>query len=114
MNSLKPNLPNGLSCYPIAIVLMLSSCLSAQENRTDPSNANDGIWGYRTPTSYTILTRPPKRFEKDSKHTTLSHPSTLQSKAVQPYAYGWFGTQPTPHWYRQFGTQQAYTQWTLR
>ncbi len=31
-----------------------------------------------------------------------------------PYAYGWFGTDPSANWTRHFGHQKAYTQWSRR
>ncbi|HAC89466.1 MAG TPA: hypothetical protein DCF63_02375 [Planctomycetaceae bacterium] len=40
--------------------------------------------------------------------------------AVQPlpekraYAYGWFGSNPSPTWGRHFGNSKGYTQWTPR
>lgn len=32
----------------------------------------------------------------------------------QIYAYGWFGSNPSPIWGRHFGNSKSYTQWTQR
>ncbi len=32
----------------------------------------------------------------------------------QTYAYGWFGSKPSPQWSRHFGANRRYTQWSLK
>ncbi|WP_145077376.1 hypothetical protein [Aureliella helgolandensis] len=34
--------------------------------------------------------------------------------ATPPYAYGWFGSNPSPQWSRHFGVSHSHTQWTLK
>ena len=74
----------------------------------------DSMWGYRAPMAYEILPRPTSHFRKGQPHSVVSPANPIESKPAQPYAYGWFGTKYSPQWYRQFGHQSAYTQWTLR
>lgn len=68
--------------------------------------------------TYRILPRPlPKHIGKHLPYSTTNQPMEayqLQSRATAPYAYGWFGASPSPHWSRHFGYGQKYTQWTLR
>ncbi|GAB5406013.1 MAG: hypothetical protein Aurels2KO_42440 [Aureliella sp.] len=55
----------------------------------------------------------------NSPYRTLQKRATASARAIQemptktPYAYGWFGHNPTPKWTRQFGFSTAYTQWSL-
>ena len=37
-----------------------------------------------------------------------------QLPAKKSYAYGWFGSNPTPTWGRHFGYSRNFTQWTQR
>jgi len=76
--------------------------------------AVDSMWGYRAPIAYQILPRPMTHFSKGQPHSAVAPANPIESKPMQPYAYGWFGTQYSPQWHRQFGQQSAYTQWTLR
>ena len=74
----------------------------------------DAMWGYKAPASYQILRRPTSHDAIASLHAHGRSKSTVETKPVHPYAYGWFGTQYSPQWSRQFGYQKAYTQWTLK
>ncbi|MEQ1829060.1 MAG: hypothetical protein ABL921_24065 [Pirellula sp.] len=74
----------------------------------------DGMWGYSAPTNYKILPRPATHANKKDQHTYAASPSAIESRPVQPYAYGWFGTKPSPQWYRSFGNRKTHTQWTLK
>ncbi len=55
----------------------------------------------------------------NSPYRTLQKRASASARAIQemptktPYAYGWFGHNPTPHWSRQFGFSTAFTQWSL-
>jgi len=75
----------------------------------------DGMWGYRAPATYHVIPSPPKHHHSLNPTSAQSAPAAkLQSRQIDPYAYGWFGAQPSPHWSRQFGNRNAYTQWTLK
>jgi len=91
-----------------------ASLLTAQENERFPQTSQDAMWGYRSPALYRIIPRPATHANKDESNTATVQPVVIESKPAAPYAYGWFGTKPSPQWYRQFGHQKAYTQWTLR
>ena len=75
---------------------------------------NDAMWGHQIPVNYKILPRPETKLHQEPTHLYVAPPAMIESKPVEPYAYGWFGAKSSPHWYRQFGHQKAYTQWTLR
>jgi hypothetical protein len=106
----------SISNLALVLILVFSSptIALAQESPQDAQNAVDGMWGYRAPIPYTIIPRPKTHFNKDEPNTAVPAKNNIQSKPTQPYAYGWFGTKPSPQWSRQFGYQRAYTQWTLR
>lgn len=54
------------------------------------------------------------KVDSQSKHAQ-PQPIVLETTAPrQIYAYGWFGSNPTPSWGRHFGTNKNYTQWTRR
>jgi hypothetical protein len=74
----------------------------------------DAMWGRPSPLQYTILPRPATKHNRQDPNTYKAPPTQITSKPSEPYAYGWFGGTPSPHWHRQFGHQNAYTQWTLR
>ena len=74
----------------------------------------DAMWGYKAPASYLILPRPANHFNTAQTHSYAQPRNPVESKPIQPYAYGWFGTKYSPQWNRQFGHQSAYTQWTLK
>jgi hypothetical protein len=92
------------------ILLLLILLVSVSQNRTTAGEhrTSEALWG--TPVPYEILQRP-------SHHSQKSMPvdqAILQGNPVRPYSYGWFGTNPSPHWQRQFGYSRSYTQWTLK
>jgi len=74
----------------------------------------DAMWGYRTPATYFILPRPASHRHKNQPNTYQTPVNPVESKPIEPYAYGWFGTKYSPQWHRQFGHQKDYTQWTLK
>jgi len=92
------------------------SAVSSNPHRLIPSNAGaDAMWGFATPpvsppTPYQVLARPSHH---DLKSSTKNK-NKIETRPAQPYAYGWFGTQPSQHWERSFGTRNSYTQWTLK
>ena len=102
----------------LSIFLLVSACIApcgfGQDGARDSSSAIDGMWGFQTPSQYKILPRPVTHSNKGQPHTNLPAANNIESKPMQPYAYGWFGTKSSPQWSRQFGHQKAYTQWTLR
>jgi hypothetical protein len=100
----------------IAILLATSShsMLWAQHGHSDQIASSDAMWGYQSPATYKILPRPATHATKESPHINVPPRTQLESKKTQPYAYGWFGTKPSPQWSRQFGTRSAFTQWTLK
>lgn len=95
-----------------------SSLLISEAGQEFPSPAGNqriaerfqGIWGSVPPTStYRVLPRPTQR------GTVPATPlATQQVRAMQPYAYGYFGPKTTPSWSRSFGHRKSYTQWTLK
>ncbi len=64
--------------------------------------------------TYRIVPRPlPEHIGKHLPYSTTNQPSApaqLESRATGPYAYGWFGTKPSPEWSRHFGFSRRYTQ----
>jgi hypothetical protein len=82
--------------------------------------ATDAMWGYAVVASnakvpYQILERPSHHKDKNQSSDPVGSDKILiEKKPVQPYAYGWFGTQPSPKWSRSFGTRGNYTQWSLK
>ena len=86
----------------------------AQEGGTESPRMLDGVWGSQAPAAYKILPRPATHHNRNQPHTNTPTTNTIHSQPVHPYAYGWFGTKPSPQWSRQFGYQKSYTQWTLR
>lgn len=69
----------------------------------------ESMWG-TSQLHYEVLSRPASK-HGDIKPRT-SAPQVV--RPVKPYAYGWFGATPSKHWYRQFGHQNSYTQFSLR
>ena len=98
----------------LLILASLASIACAQEGMPNSSNRVDGMWGFQTPIHYNILPRPATRSNEGHPNTFVAPITNIESKPIQPYAYGWFGTKKSPQWSRQFGYQKAYTQWTLR
>ncbi len=47
-------------------------------------------------------------------HSTENPFEIRQQPTKSPYAYGWFGSNPSPSWGRHFGHSRNYTQWTRR
>ncbi|MFO0923331.1 MAG: hypothetical protein U0905_12670 [Pirellulales bacterium] len=87
-----------------ASLTMGQAPLHSQESGTDSS------WLRSTsPAAYKILPRP-------THHATVpaTQQPTLRVRPMQPYAYGWFGTEASPDWSRHFGVKSAYTQWTRK
>jgi hypothetical protein len=87
--------------------------VTAQDGLVQGGTSVDAMWGHPAP-SYLILPRPLTHANKGQPHTYVAPKNPIESKPASPYAYGWFGTKPSPHWHRQFGSQNAYTQWTLK
>ena len=85
-----------------------------QDTVAAPPQNLDGMWGFQAPAQYTILPRPATHTNKGLSNISTPPVANIQSRPTQPYAYGWFGTKPSPQWSRQFGHQKAYTQWTLK
>ncbi|XZE34850.1 hypothetical protein SH501x_000324 [Pirellulaceae bacterium SH501] len=71
--------------------------------------ARDAMWG-ASKLHYEVLSRPATKHNEAKPRT--SAPQVV--RPVKPYAYGWFGATPSKHWYRQFGHQDSYTQYSLR
>jgi hypothetical protein len=94
----------------VLAILGSSTCLVAE----------DALWGVVTANSptYRIVPRPlPEHTGKHLPYSTTLQPSEkpiYESRPTTPYAYGWFGPRPSPHWSRHFGYQQRYTQWSLK
>lgn len=59
---------------------------------------------------------PPSRapYQTLPKANTAAARPIDQLPAKVPYAYGWFGSNPSPQWSRQFGSSRAFTQWTRK
>ena len=98
----------------LIICVLYAPSTFGQENARNLSSNTDGMWGFQTPSPYKILPRTVTHSNKGQPNTSLPVASNIESKPMQPYAYGWFGTKSSPQWSRQFGHQKAYTQWTLR
>jgi hypothetical protein len=109
----------NIKCALLVIALtaiLLDRNLAAQDGQMHGAST-DAMWGYKAPATYRVLPAPPKShalLRTHNKHTAPAPAVQLQSRPTDAYAYGWFGAQPTPHWSRQFGNRNAYTQWTLR
>jgi hypothetical protein len=102
----------------LALALGLATHAYGQDESLKPSSTNvvnvDGMWGFQSAATYKVLPRPKSHSNKGQPNTYVAPRNPIESKPMQPYAYGWFGTKPSPHWHRQFGAQAEYTQWTLR
>lgn len=92
-------------------ILLAGSCTWGM--LSTPSRAEEPIleamWG-TSPLHYEVLRRPANKLGDPKPRTNA--PQVV--RPVQPYAYGWFGATPNKHWYRQFGHQSSYTQYSLR
>ena len=109
--------PMSTQLNRLFLFLLLGCSVSiayAQDSGLESHRMVDGLWGFQTPTSYKILPRPATHSNKNQPHTNVFSANTTHSQPIQPYAYGWFGTKPSPQWSRQFGYQKAYTQWTFK
>ena len=104
---------NMQSKIVLVFVCFISSAC-AQDEIANSSNYVDGMWGFKAPVHYEILPRPATHSHKSQPNAFVAPVRKIESTPNQQYAYGWFGAKPSPHWYRQFGHQKAYTQWTLR
>ena len=98
----------------VLVFVCFQSSAYAQEDMPNSSANVDGMWGFKAPVHYEILPRPANHSNKGQPNTYAAPLRKIESTPTQQYAYGWFGAKPSPHWYRQFGHQKAYTQWTLR
>ncbi len=84
--------------------ICISQCVSAQEVNIPSANTN-----YGSPTYVVIAGARAQAIQ--AKRSPFEHPP-IATKPATPYAYGWFGAEPTNQWSRQFGAQRRYTQWS--
>ncbi|XZE44487.1 hypothetical protein SH467x_004096 [Pirellulaceae bacterium SH467] len=103
---IKTVLPRSLSLLCLATVLTWTA-LALSSFATEPPR--DAMWGTAT-LRYEVLSRPSSHHDEAKPRTEA--PQTI--RPVKPYAYGWFGPTTNRHWYRQFGHQSSYTQYSLR
>lgn len=102
--------------------LFIFSCLlwSVCGNSANAQTAVAFPWGassgkHHQPAPYTGTPPVYRTLSKLEGHHVTPQPSVLQPyPQQQAYAYGWFGSNPTPIWGRHFGTSKSYTQWTQR
>lgn len=80
-------------------------------------STRDAMWGTSsipdsstpgTPVHYEVLSRPASKREPSKPRTWA--PEVI--RPVKPYAYGWFGPPDTRSWYRQFGHQHSYVNYS--
>ncbi len=101
------NLFNKLSL--VALILSLLSSQASSLGQMPTAAQRDGMWGTSN-IHYETLSRPPVR--KGTAQPRTWAPEVV--RPVAPYSYGWFGSSPSKTWYRQFGHQGAYTNYSLR
>ena len=93
-----------------SIFLIVASFLFRELPQANADTGRDALWGTPQASHYQTIRQPASKLH--SKHAVPTF--TVSPKTPLPYAYGWFGQKQSPSWYRQFGHQQNYTQWTLR
>ena len=86
--------------------------------------AGTALWGLPPQSPHRVIRSPQilshEELKQQAHRGKLTPPvATIDRAAVekvwrQPYAYGYFGTQPQRHWQRHFGWNRSYTQWTLK
>ncbi len=95
------------------LVLLSAQTGKAQTAVSFPWGGSSGK--HHQPAPYTGTPPVYRTLGKLEGHHITPQPVVLQAyPQQQAYAYGWFGSNPTPIWGRHFGTGKNYTQWTQR
>ena len=103
---------SGLFLFPVVFTALCPMELSAQQPMHFPWSNQSGL-SMPTPESVNSYHVLPSVLQ-ERYHRTQVH-SVLYSVAAKPaYAYGWFGSNPSPTWGRHFGSSKNYTQWSRR
>ena len=88
-----------------------ASCYGAEPVHFPWGSAQRGSTVATVPSAvHLTLTRPAHKRSGLSEQLTVME----QLPPKPAYAYGWFGSNPSSHWGRHFGSINSYTQWTRR
>ena len=87
--------------------------------QTASATAQEPLFPWCPPTGHSAPAtpsrpNPPYQTLARPQHSTGQLEPVSELPAKKSYAYGWFGSNPTPAWGRHFGYSRNFTQWTQR